>query len=158
MFGRLHTCQKQLKADHFPPFGINCPVNGSFPIQNPENFRNIIYTRFSSINRQISLSFWYHISKVIILYIKIYSISFKHDSKDEIHIFPYINPFHPSVACLIETSHLISTANQMSSCYMNCSIGLKWVQHSRSLILFKLLMLHETCACSMSQGIQGWTK
>ena len=36
--------------------------------------------------------------------------------------------FQPSLAFYIETSHLIYTANQMTSFYMKCSTGLKWVK------------------------------
>ena len=39
-----------------------------------------------------------------------------------------LNPFQPSVTFNIETSHLICSANQMTSFYMKCNIGLKWVQ------------------------------
>ena len=38
-----------------------------------------------------------------------------------------MNPFHPSVAFHMETSHLIFSANQMNSFYMKCSTELKWV-------------------------------
>ena len=37
-----------------------------------------------------------------------------------------LNPFQPSVAFHIETSHLICRANQMSRFYMKCNAGLKW--------------------------------
>ena len=38
-----------------------------------------------------------------------------------------VNPFQPSVAFHIETSHLISKANQMTGFYVKCNTGLKWV-------------------------------
>ena len=38
------------------------------------------------------------------------------------------NPFQPSVAFNIETSHLICSANQMTGFYMKCNIGMKWVK------------------------------
>ena len=38
-----------------------------------------------------------------------------------------LNPFHPSVAFHIETSHLICTTNQMTDFYMKFKAGLKWV-------------------------------
>ena len=39
-----------------------------------------------------------------------------------------INPFQPSVAFHIETSHFICTENQMTGFYMKCNIGLNWVK------------------------------
>ena len=39
-----------------------------------------------------------------------------------------INPFQPSVAFHIETSHLICTASKMTSFYIKCNTGLKWVK------------------------------
>ena len=41
--------------------------------------------------------------------------------------FLNFNPFHPSTAILIESSHLISNANQMTRFYKECNTGLKWV-------------------------------
>ena len=38
-----------------------------------------------------------------------------------------INPFQHSFAFHIETSHLISSANQMTDFYMKCNTELKWV-------------------------------
>ena len=38
------------------------------------------------------------------------------------------NPFQPSVAFHIETSHLICCANQMTGFYMKRNTGLKWVK------------------------------
>ena len=50
--------------------------------------------------------------------------------------FSQINPFQPSVAFHIETSHWICNANhwicnanQMTGFYMKCSTGLKWVKN-----------------------------
>ena len=39
----------------------------------------------------------------------------------------HFNPFQPSVAFHIETSHLICIANQMTGSYMECNTGLEWV-------------------------------
>ena len=39
-----------------------------------------------------------------------------------------INPFQPSVAFHIETSHLVCTENRMTGFYMKCNIGLNWVE------------------------------
>ena len=36
-----------------------------------------------------------------------------------------LNPFQPSVAFQIETSHLICSANQVTGFYMKCNTGLK---------------------------------
>ena len=41
---------------------------------------------------------------------------------------PGVNPFQPSVAFHIETSHLICKAKQMTGFYMKCNTGLKWVK------------------------------
>ena len=38
-----------------------------------------------------------------------------------------LNLFLHSVACYIETSHLICTANQMTGFYTECNTGLNWV-------------------------------
>ena len=38
-----------------------------------------------------------------------------------------LNRFHRSAAFHIETSHLISSANQIISFYMKCNNGLKWI-------------------------------
>ena len=43
-----------------------------------------------------------------------------------------LNPFQPSVAFYIETSHLSCTANQMIWFYMKCNTGLKQVNRSFS--------------------------
>ena len=37
------------------------------------------------------------------------------------------NPFQPSVAFHIETSHLFSSVKQMTGFYIKCNIGLEWV-------------------------------
>ena len=37
------------------------------------------------------------------------------------------NPYQPSIAFHIETSHLICRTNQMTGFYMKCKTGLKWV-------------------------------
>ena len=42
--------------------------------------------------------------------------------------FTFIKPFQPCVTFHIETSHLICTANQMTSFYMKCNTELKWVK------------------------------
>ena len=39
-----------------------------------------------------------------------------------------LNPFQPRVAFLIETSHLIYTANQMTGFYLEYDTGLKWIK------------------------------
>ena len=39
----------------------------------------------------------------------------------------HINPFQPSDAFHIDTSHLICTLNQMTGFYMKYNTGLKWV-------------------------------
>ena len=38
-----------------------------------------------------------------------------------------VNSFQSSAAFLIETSHLICSANQMTGFYVNCNTELKWV-------------------------------
>ena len=38
----------------------------------------------------------------------------------------FINPFQPSVACHIETCHLVFAANEMTGFCMKCNTGLKW--------------------------------
>ena len=38
-----------------------------------------------------------------------------------------LNPFQPSVAFHIETSHLICSVKQMTGCYTKRKTGLKWV-------------------------------
>ena len=38
-----------------------------------------------------------------------------------------VNPFQPSIAFHVETSHLICFANQITGFYMKCNNGLKWV-------------------------------
>ena len=43
-------------------------------------------------------------------------------------IKPVFNPFQPSIAFHIETSHLICTTNQMTGCYMKCKAGLKCIK------------------------------
>lgn len=45
---------------------------------------------------------------------------------------PNINPFQPSVAFLIKTSHLICIANQMTALYKDCSTGMKRVKIKES--------------------------
>ena len=42
-------------------------------------------------------------------------------------LFSAINPFQPSVAFHIETSHLISSANQITGFSMKYNTGQKWV-------------------------------
>ena len=37
-----------------------------------------------------------------------------------------LNPFQPSVAFHIETSHLLCTKNQMAGFYMKCNSGMNW--------------------------------
>ena len=39
----------------------------------------------------------------------------------------HVNPFQPSVAFHIETSHLFCRAKQITGFYMKCNTGLKWV-------------------------------
>ena len=39
-----------------------------------------------------------------------------------------LNPFQRSVALQIETSHLNSSASQMTGFYMESNIGLNWVE------------------------------
>ena len=46
------------------------------------------------------------------------------------------NPFQPSVAFHIETSHLICTANQMTGFYLECKTGLKWVNSFHISVFF----------------------
>ena len=41
---------------------------------------------------------------------------------------PGINPFQPIVAFHIETSPLICSTNQMTSFYIKCNNGLKWIK------------------------------
>ena len=43
----------------------------------------------------------------------------------------FINPFQPGVAFHIETSNLIYPANQMTSFYIKCNTGLKWVNKKK---------------------------
>ena len=43
----------------------------------------------------------------------------------------WVNPFQPSVAFHIETSHLICNANQMTGFYIECNTGLKWLNGFR---------------------------
>ena len=52
------------------------------------------------------------------------TISFFHF---EVFIQFISNPFQPNVVFHIETGHLIYIANQMTSFYMKCNTGLKWV-------------------------------
>ena len=40
------------------------------------------------------------------------------------------NPFQPSFAFHIETSHLVCTTNQVTGFYMKCNTGLQWVNVS----------------------------
>ena len=40
------------------------------------------------------------------------------------------NPFQPSIAFHIETSHFISAANQITGFYMKCKTGMKWVKNN----------------------------
>ena len=47
------------------------------------------------------------------------------------HIYP-INPYQSSVPFCIETSHLISSANQVTGFCMKCITGLKQVKASAS--------------------------
>ena len=39
-----------------------------------------------------------------------------------------INPFQPSAAFHVETSHLIYSANQITGCCKECGTGLRWVK------------------------------
>ena len=50
------------------------------------------------------------------------------------------NPLQPSVACHIETSHLVCTANQMTGFYMKCNTELNWV--NQGTCLTKISGLH----------------
>ena len=43
-----------------------------------------------------------------------------------LHIHYSINLFQPSFAFLMETSHLIWAANQMTGFHLKCNTGLKW--------------------------------
>ena len=47
----------------------------------------------------------------------------------------WVNPFQPSVAFCIETSHLISFVNQMTSFYMESNTALKLV-NQKNVMLF----------------------
>ena len=73
-----------------------------------------------------------------------------------------INPFQPSVAFHVETSHLIRNANQTTGFYMKCNNGLKRakestfkIQHLPILfrfwyVLTKLLSLSTPCSIELS--------
>ena len=56
-----------------------------------------------------------------------------------LHIFQYfsvlfiVNPFQPSAAFHIETSHLFCYTKHITSFYMKQNTGLKWVKHCRIL-------------------------
>ena len=52
----------------------------------------------------------------------------------------FFNPFHPSVAFHIETSHLICTANQMTGFYIKRNTGLKWIQLYLSVSFFSCVV------------------
>ena len=61
--------------------------------------------------------------------------------------FSYSNPFHSSIVFHIETSHLISTANQMNDFYVKCNTGMKcvrlkyfMVQTSMKIVIFTLFL------------------
>ena len=60
-----------------------------------------------------------------------------------------IDPFQPSVAFQIETSHLFRSANQMTGVHMKCNTGLKWVKvefiylNEISLFKYKTLKLFQ---------------
>ena len=50
-----------------------------------------------------------------------------------------LNQFQCTVACHIETSHLICIVNQMNCFYVTCNTGLKWVNdYATSIYLFKV--------------------
>ena len=53
----------------------------------------------------------------------------KHDPRK------YFNPSQPSVAFHIETSHLISTASQMTGFHMKCNSGLKWANSTCPILI-----------------------
>ena len=53
-----------------------------------------------------------------------------------------INPFQPSVAFHIETSHLICTASKMTGFYIKCNTGLKWVKLGKKLLVVHII--HKT--------------
>ena len=47
----------------------------------------------------------------------------------------YFNPSQPSVAFPIETSYSIYTVNQMTSFYMKCNSGFKWVNSACRILI-----------------------
>ena len=49
------------------------------------------------------------------------------------HLQSLFNPFQPSVAFNIETSHFIYIANQMTGFLMKCNTGLKWLKYQSKL-------------------------
>ena len=53
-----------------------------------------------------------------------------------------INPFQPSVAFHIETSHLICIASKMTGFYIKCNTGLKWVKLGKKLLVVHII--HKT--------------
>ena len=60
----------------------------------------------------------------------------------------YINPFQPSVAFHMETSHLISIANQMTGFYIECN----WINLVKWINLVFLLSLW-ACICLLGMSV-----
>ena len=67
----------------------------------------------------------------------------------------FLNPFQPSVAFHIVTSHLICNANQMTGFYMKRNNWLKWVEDNDGK---KSNHMGGAYPKYMGQSLQEWTK
>ena len=70
-----------------------------------------------------------------------------------------MNPFQPSVAFHMETSHLIFSADQVNGFYMKCSTELKWVNSPPSFFNVNLKIIrnvHSGEIISSKTSIKGF--
>ena len=70
-----------------------------------------------------------------------------------------MNPFQPSVAFHMETSHLIFSADQVNGFYMKCSTELKWVNSPPSFFNVNLKIIrnvHSDEIISSKTSIKGF--
>ena len=81
---------------------------------------------------------------ILLEYIKFFFSSFDEVVIEREHFNENVfvlNPFQPSVTFLIETSHLVCTANQRTGFYKKCNIGLKWVNFKLDFYPLKIEIL-----------------
>ena len=56
-----------------------------------------------------------------------------------------LNPFQPSIAFHVETSHIFYSANEITNSYVKCNTGVNWVEKNK----FRVKI------CSISKMLQG---